>query len=395
MTNPTSTLADAIKDAFHTGVEATFYDSGTVYTLSPSGLRSWLGSTLTSLTSLTTFGSISGTSVSATSLTATGFITESATDNITARAGGGQALATAITTQTSRVTMVATAGDSVKLPASAPGLELIIINHGANAMQVYGSGTDTIDDIATAVGVSHMANSVVIYTCTTAGAWYTEGLATGYAGSNLQTLSFSAGITAFATGGQTSAVALTALINRVSTVATQGDSVKLPAATPGLAITVLNRGAQPMQVFGAGTDTINGIATATGISQGINTTATYVCTVSGNWEVPLTSLQSTTPTALSVNGAIPPHVGHVYVITKAGVLADTLAAPTAGTDDGLEITVTSNTANAHTITATGLLQTGSASVNVATFAAFAGAGLTLMAYQGKWNVIASVGITFS
>lgn len=98
---------------------------------------------------------------------------------------------------------------------------------------------------------------------------------------------------------------------------------------------------------------------------------------------------------LSVNGAIPPHTAANYVITKAGVLADTLAAPTATTDDGIQIVVTSNTANAHTITATGLLQTGTASVNVATFAAQAGASLTLMAYQGKWNVLSSNGITFS
>lgn len=99
--------------------------------------------------------------------------------------------------------------------------------------------------------------------------------------------------------------------------------------------------------------------------------------------------------ALTTNGAIDPHTAANYVITKAGVLADTLAAPTATTDDGKVILVTSNTANAHTITATGLLQTGSASVNLATFAASAGAGLTLMAYQGKWNVLGSVGITFS
>lgn len=99
--------------------------------------------------------------------------------------------------------------------------------------------------------------------------------------------------------------------------------------------------------------------------------------------------------ALTTNGAIDPHTAANYVITKAGVLADTLAAPTATTDDGKVIFVTSNTANAHTITATGLLQTGSASVNLATFAANAGAGLTLVAYQGKWNVVGSVGITFS
>jgi hypothetical protein len=327
-------------------------------------------------------------------LTLTGLFYESSSDNITAFAGGGQASATAMTTEVNRVTTVATAGDSVKLPASSPGLTILVINHGANAMQVFGAGTDQIDDVASATGVSQMANSMVLYTCTTAGKWYTEGLATGYV-NGLQTLSFSAALTAHAGGGQASATALPSLINRVATVATQGDSVALPSAQPGLAIMVINKGANPMQVFGAGTDTINGIATATGISQGINTNATYVCNVAGNWEVPLTSLQSTTPQAVAASGALPPHVGHTYVVTKAGVAALTLAAPTAGTDDGIEITITSNTANAHTLTATGLLQTGSASVNVATFAANAGAGLTLMAYQGKWNVMSSVGITFS
>jgi len=321
--------------------------------------------------------------------------TESSSDTITAFAGGGQASATAIATQTARITTVATAGDSVKLPASAAGLELMLINHGANSMQVYGAGADKIDDIAAATGVPQMANSLVIYTCATAGNWYSEGLATGFGGPGLQTMSFTPALTAFAGGGQGSAVALPSMLNRVATVATQGDSVKLPASVVGLVITVLNRGAQPMQVFGAGTDTINGIATATGISQGINTAATYVCNVAGNWEVPITSLVSSQPTTIGANGAVPSHVSHTYVVNKAGVAALTLAAPTAGTDDGLEIVLTSSTANAHTLTATGLLQTGTASVNLATFAAQPGAGLTLMAFNGKWNVLASVGITFS
>lgn len=106
-------------------------------------------------------------------------------------------------------------------------------------------------------------------------------------------------------------------------------------------------------------------------------------------------LQSAVLAPLSVNGAIPVTSGQTYIITKAGVLADTLAAPTAGTQDGMVIQVISTTANAHTITATGLLQTGSASVNVATFAASAGAGLALMAFNAKWLVLYSVGITFS
>ena len=99
-----------------------------------------------------------------------------------------------------------------------------------------------------------------------------------------------------------------------------------------------------------------------------------------------------TPQLLSVNGAISPSAPAVYMITKAGVLADTLAAPTT---NGIIITVASTTANAHTVTATGLFQCGTAAVNLATFAAQAGAGFTVISYNGKWVVLSSVGITFS
>jgi len=239
------------------------------------------------------------------------------------------------------------------------------------------------------INTSPSAGEPIGWVCTTAG---DPGTWTAFGGSGS---SVTAAVTAFAGGGQTSATALTSQVNRVSTVATQGDSVKLPASAVGLAITVINRGANPVQVFGAGTDTINGIPTATGVSQAVGSTATYVCSVAGNWEVPIGSLFSSTPVALTTNGAIPPRVAATYTITKAGVLADTLAAPTATEDDGLIIRIVSATAFAHTVTATGLLQTGSANANVATFAANAGAGLTLMAYNAKWVVVSSVGITFS
>lgn len=213
-------------------------------------------------------------------------------------------------------------------------------------------------------------------------------------GTPQSTQSLTAGITAFAGGGQGSATALASNMNEVTTVATQGDSVALPAATAGKVVTVLNRGAFPMQVFGAGTDTINGIATATGVSQGVNTTAVYRCSVAGNWEIPIKELFSYSPVALTTNGAVSPDVPQTYVVTKAGVLADTLAAPAAASN-GLRIRIFSDTANAHTLTATGLLDTGSASVNLATFAAQKGAGLTLIAYNARWKVESSVGITFS
>jgi hypothetical protein len=106
-------------------------------------------------------------------------------------------------------------------------------------------------------------------------------------------------------------------------------------------------------------------------------------------------IQSSPPTLLSGDGAIPVRPTATYVVTKASAAALTLAAPTATTDDGVILTITSNTAAAHVITATGLCRPGSASVNVATFAAQKGVSLTLYAYQGKWNTLSQIGVTFS
>lgn len=90
-------------------------------------------------------------------------------------------------------------------------------------------------------------------------------------------------LTAHSGGGQGSALALTNAINNVTTVAAAGDSVKLPASAAGLEITITNNGANSMQVFGAGTDTINGVATATGVAQLPGVTTVYTCAVAGNW----------------------------------------------------------------------------------------------------------------
>ncbi len=99
--------------------------------------------------------------------------------------------------------------------------------------------------------------------------------------------------------------------------------------------------------------------------------------------------------ALLVSGAIDPHSANRYVITKAGVAAMTLAAPTAGADDGLEIDIVSTTANAHTVTATGLFVDGAAHVNVATWSANAGGRLKLRAFNGKWYVVAAFNVTMT
>ncbi len=104
-------------------------------------------------------------------------------------------------------------------------------------------------------------------------------------------------VTAFATGGQTNATQLTTGFNRIGTCATAGDSVKLPTSVAGRHVVIFNAGAASAQVFGASTDTINGVATATGVPQSINTLVVYYCTAAGNW-------LSTPPLHMAANTAI-------------------------------------------------------------------------------------------
>jgi hypothetical protein len=215
---------------------------------------------------------------------AVGYLLESAADNLTAFAGGGQTGATQLAAEINRITTVATIGDSVKLPPSAPGLSIVVINHGGKQCQVYGAGADTVNDAAAATGVPQMNGSTTIYACSTAGAWYSNGTAEGYS-AGFMTTSYTDGITAHAGGGQASAVLLTSMINRVTTVTTIADSVQLPLAAPGMDLTVINAATNAMQVFAnaGGTDTIDGTAGSTGYAQAGGKTVQYVSTSLGAW----------------------------------------------------------------------------------------------------------------
>lgn len=201
------------------------------------------------------------------------------------------------------------------------------------------------------------------------------------------------GLTAHAGGTQAAALALTAAINSIGTVGTIADSVKLPTSVAGAIVVVVNDAALSLQAFGASTDTIDDVATATGVAVPGKSTSVFWCPVAGKWYSLTHSFLAIG--ALSADGAVLPHVANKYVITKAGVALLTLAAPTATVDDGIIITISSTTANAHTLTATGLFQTGTATVNLATFAAFAGASITLMAYNAKWIVISVNAVVLS
>lgn len=88
--------------------------------------------------------------------------------------------------------------------------------------------------------------------------------------SNAAALSVETGITAFATGGQTSARQLSAEVNVITVCATAADSVKLPQLTAdniGLHIVVVNNGIASANVFPAlGQDASGGTNTAVAVA---------------------------------------------------------------------------------------------------------------------------------
>jgi len=92
------------------------------------------------------------------------------------------------------------------------------------------------------------------------------------------------GITAHAGGGQPSAVEITKDIAEISICATEGDSVKLPAAVAGLVILITNHGAAAADVFPNTDDTINEEAANTAKSLGINASMLCIAYDATNWE---------------------------------------------------------------------------------------------------------------
>lgn len=232
---------------------------------------------------------------------------------LTAFATGGQTSATALAKRLNFISTCATAADSVKLPVSVAGMDIFVWNGGAAAAQVFGAGTDTINGVATATGVPLPVGQGAWFICNAAGTWLAPGLTTSPLPSadnlyDLGSASFqyrdaylsrnlimSAGyvrgsvgnaLTAFATGGQASALALTKQFNYISVCATAGDSVRLPVSAAGMSIFIWNGGAAVAQVFGAGTDTINGVATGTGVPLPAASGAWFNCNVAGTWLSP-------------------------------------------------------------------------------------------------------------
>lgn len=157
-----------------------------------------------------------------------------------------------------------------------------------------------------------------------------------------------------------------------------------PSYVSGTMIPVYRRGDQGSRQIAHNALSI----VVTGLLTDIAGLSTYELATQNPWEPDFVTY--------SVSGAIAiPNRDTTVLLDKAGVAAMTLAAPGKDQDNNFKMWITSNTAQAHTVTATSLLSTGSANVSVATFAGSKGAGFMVVPMQGLWNVVSQIGITFS
>lgn len=93
-------------------------------------------------------------------------------DAITAFAGGGQGSAVQLKYRNSRVTIVGTAADSVKLPKAIAGLSLTVANAAAaNSLNVFPSTGEFIDAGAVNVQVAIVVAKQRQFVCMVNGTW--------------------------------------------------------------------------------------------------------------------------------------------------------------------------------------------------------------------------------
>jgi hypothetical protein len=108
-------------------------------------------------------------------------VTYSTSTGITAHAGGGQANAVLLTAMQNQVSVCATGGDSVRLPPAQPGMELTVVNNGAQSCNVFASsqaqggatGGDSMNGTQNASSALAAA-SVGLFFCFVVGLWVSK-----------------------------------------------------------------------------------------------------------------------------------------------------------------------------------------------------------------------------
>ena len=284
------------------------------------------GSWFTSLNAAYTFSTltVSGATTLSGTTTLGNFLYETAGSGITAGTTRTQAGATALTKEVNRVDTATNPVVTVAAAASFTTASTTITMGSANTGNIQ-PGMVVYDNTQTAyVGV------VSTYTGTT--------------------------LTLVAASKTNSSGSTDSLIFNYGS--TLGDGVLLPASGAGLDVTVINNTAYPIQVYGNGSDTINGIAATVGVPLPPGDVAQFECSVAGDWRVELgfgasgiiptmlsaENVQAITPAAQSTAQPIGAVINHVTNVSASGAA---VALPAA--QYGIELAIENSAANPLTV----------------------------------------------
>ena len=173
------------------------------------------------------------------------------------------------------VTTVGTDGDAVTLPTAETGRYVTIFNaDGSQHLELWANTSDAIDGGSVNGSIIVGPQQRVSLVAKDATNWITLFHTNGVSDS----------LVAFAGGGQGSATQMSTDIVRVSTVATNGDSIKLPVAAVGLMVAVYNDDtAQYCECFPGSGDRINDLSIDAGIIISANTGVIFYCVTNGLW----------------------------------------------------------------------------------------------------------------
>jgi hypothetical protein len=154
------------------------------------------------------------------------------------------------------------------------------------------------------------------------------------------------GQTAFATGGQTGATAIVAMMTQFSTVASAGDSALLPASHGGRRVVVTNAGANAMNLYPVNTtDAIDGIAAGSPLSVPPGNTVELFCIKAGQWYSDISATDTFSNLTLTGNLMR----SNAAAVAAAGTTQGTATALTADQNN-----IATGTANQGVILPTGL-----------------------------------------
>lgn len=163
---------------------------------------------------------------------------------------------------------------------SASATSVASVQFSTNGTAKWGMGAAEFDSNNFIFAVNGNLNTNAVYTIAATGRAFTH-----HTDVNIDTYvlrNTTAGITASTTQTQGQG-ALTAEVNEVSTVANANDTVTLPTAVAGTEVTIINNGANTLQIFPAADDNLgSGVDTATTLASGSN--VKYIAFDAVNWE---------------------------------------------------------------------------------------------------------------